>query len=136
MTCIIVFFISRHLFNDFAITPVDENIATSFGHAWKTPCILYYIRTDIDKNHEVEMKNPISYEVLLENTSLVNLDKQKILDFIPLDESEIPQEGDIVGLDAEFVTLNQEEAELRSDGTKSTIKPSHMSVARVTCIRG
>lgn len=115
---------------------MDENISTSFGHSWKTPCILYYSRSDIEKHHDIETKNPISYEVLLENTSLVNLDKQKILDFIPLDESEIPKEGDIVGLDAEFVTLNQEEAELRSDGTKSTIKPSHMSVARVTCIRG
>ena len=79
--------------------------------------------------------NPISSDTLFESASLVT-PRRKHVTFTPLDEDELPRENDIVGLDAEFVTLNQEEAELRSDGTRSTIKPSQMSVARVTCTRG
>ncbi len=71
--------------------------------------------------------------------------------FTPLDPDEHPKKGEfyicelplkalilgtLVALDCEFVTLNAEETELRSDGTNAIVRPSHSAVARVTVIRG
>ncbi|NWT61540.1 PAN2 protein, partial [Erythrocercus mccallii] len=125
-----------YLFNDFLIEPVDKCEAVQFDMSWKVPAILYYARRNLNAKYNLVIKNPIEASVLLAEASLARKQRKCHATFIPLMLNEMPQAGDLVGLDAEFVTLNEEEAELRSDGTKSTIKPSQMSVARITCVRG
>ncbi|XP_076874775.1 PAN2-PAN3 deadenylation complex catalytic subunit PAN2 isoform X2 [Brachyhypopomus gauderio] len=125
-----------YLFNDFLIEPIDKTEAAQFDVNWKVPAIIYYAKRNYHSRYDLRIKNPIEASVLLTEASLARKQRKSHATFIPLMVSEMPQPGDLVGLDAEFVTLNQEEAELRSDGTKSTIKPSQMSVARITCVRG
>lgn len=125
-----------YIFNDFTVTPVSQEEAVRFNFDWKIPCSLFYARMDLEEKHLVEAVNPITADVFLEDKTLVTRMNHQSITFTPLGVSEMLQKGDIVAVDAEFVTLNQEETVIRSDGTRSTIKPSHMSVARITCVRG
>ena len=53
-----------------------------------------------------------------------------------LHPSELPRAGMLVAIDAEFVSMQQEETEFRSDGTKKIIRPARLSLARVSVLRG
>ncbi|XP_071446379.1 PAN2-PAN3 deadenylation complex catalytic subunit PAN2 [Hetaerina americana] len=125
-----------YIFNDFSIMPIVAPEVVWFNLEWKIPCVLYWMRSDLPSDFVSPIHNPISLDVFGEDKCLARNGGRKMITFTPLAADEMPSEGEIVAMDAEFVTLNQEEAELRSDGKMSTIKPSHMSVARITCIRG
>ena len=62
------------------------------------------------------------------NKSLI---KHKCLRF-----EELPKPGTLVAIDAEFVQMQQEETEFRSDGTKKVLRPARLSLARVSVLRG
>lgn len=111
-----------------------------------TGCFNSYDRDSSDTNKGeqkiisskfIEYYNVFSLqEVFTEDVCLARNGGTAGITFTPLNDSEALKPGDLVAMDAEFVTLNQEESELRSDGKLSTVKPSQMSVARITCIRG
>ncbi|CAH1129083.1 unnamed protein product [Ceutorhynchus assimilis] len=124
-----------YLFNDFSICPVPAQEAVWFSLDWKIPCVLFYSCTDLAEA-KTEIYHPLSREVFNEDNCLARSGGTRGITFTPLNDNEVLKAGDLVAMDAEFVTLNQEEAELRSDGKMSTVKPSQMSVARITCIRG
>ncbi|XP_049859077.1 PAN2-PAN3 deadenylation complex catalytic subunit PAN2 [Schistocerca gregaria] len=125
-----------YIFNDFTVTPVPGSEAVWFSLDWKLPCVLFFTNRNLPSELVPPPLNPLTADVFREDESLARGCGQRMITFTPLGTNEMLGRGDIVAMDAEFVTLNQEESELRSDGKMSTIKPSQMSVARITCIRG
>jgi len=126
-----------YIFNDFTINPIPDQEAVWFNLKWKVPCVLSFTATQYCQPLEnIRYKNPITVDVFSEDKTLLQKAGGKRITFTPLNNEELPRKGDLVAIDAEFVTLNQEESELRSDGKVSTVKAAHMSVARITCVRG
>ncbi|TRY81155.1 hypothetical protein TCAL_13428 [Tigriopus californicus] len=58
------------------------------------------------------------------------------LSFCPLDDNEVPRAGDLVALDAEFVTLTPEEKSPGRNRRLITVKAAVRLVGRVTCVQG
>ncbi|CAG2195903.1 PAN2 [Mytilus edulis] len=95
-----------YLMNDFSITPIEKHEATNFNMDWKVPCTIFFVKKNIVKCYDTQVKIPISEDVLYDDNCLVSPERRKIT-FTTLIDEERPKEKDVVGLDAEFVSLNQ-----------------------------
>eukprot|EP00127_Corallochytrium_limacisporum_P003745 Clim_evm77s152 gene=Clim_evmTU77s152 len=142
-----------YIFNDFCIRPSSGEEATLFNDAWKTPVIAMFVDERLVAHDRCEIPNLITDDVLLmEEEDAMILDDGRLETSIkdkknkrerkveraytPLVKEELPDEHSIMAIDAEFVALKHEERIIRSDGTKSTVKPIHMGLARVSVVRG
>eukprot|EP01135_Chromosphaera_perkinsii_P008462 Nk52_evm30s1360 gene=Nk52_evmTU30s1360 len=131
-----------YLFNDFSVSPISKNDALYFNARWKMPCCLFFVKRK-EQNHpeHFNLKSNLSSEVLFTENPLAR-DFRRLktaandATFVPFSNDELPRKGDIFAIDAEFVALEREEAQIRCDGTRSTLKPSQMCLARVSVVRG
>lgn len=124
------------LFNDFLVREVSSEEALSYSGPWKVPSVLSYektsafaLPTSLPRSSRLDLS-------IFEQTNPMSKNWTVPEGFKPLSEYEIAKPGTLIAIDAEFVALQQEEIEIRSDGTRHTIQPSRLSLARVSVLRG
>lgn len=125
-----------YLFNDFLVRKIRPEEVFSFKGTWKTPAVLQYTRIDLDSVLDLDvLPTEVDYSLLFEDLSIAKTPNPNPRHQV-LTKDEMPKPGTLVAIDAEFVALQQEETEIRSDGTKSLIRPSTLTLARVSVLRG
>ncbi len=128
-----------YLFNDFLVRNVSESEALGFQNTWKMPSVLMWEREDLEPLSILELRQgrtSIDPTILCRDFNISHNRDPKRIRHSLLSEDELPGPGTLVAIDAEFVALNQEELEIRSDGTRSVIRPTRLSLARVSVVRG
>jgi len=125
------------VFNDFAVRNVSVEEALNFPDLWKVPAALYLERVDAREKMDFNaLPEEIDTSVLSRDSNIsLNRDGGHIKHDL-LHPNELPRAGMLVAIDAEFVSMQQEETEFRSDGTKKVIRPARLSLARVSVLRG
>lgn len=120
------------LISDFRITPTKPAEVVRFPY-WKKPCIVFYTRTtSLTERPPVPVVHPLDERVFTQQTVL-NAGRSGATTALKM---AVPKAGDVVAIDAEYVSLSEEETVTELDGSQQVLAPSHMSVARVSCVSG
>ncbi|XP_006458223.1 hypothetical protein AGABI2DRAFT_183307 [Agaricus bisporus var. bisporus H97] len=125
------------IFNDFVVNNVSEDEALSFPDRWKVPAIVYLERSNVQSTLDFgQLPDQLDPSILYQDTSIALCRDRSLVRHDPLRPDELPTPGTVVAIDAEFVKMQQEESEFRSDGSTKVIRPARLSLARVSVLRG
>ncbi|OCH89095.1 PAB-dependent poly-A-specific ribonuclease subunit PAN2 [Obba rivulosa] len=125
------------IFNDFVVRNISEQEALSFPGNWKVPAVLYFERRKPQAQLDFTgLPDNIDESILCRDTNIALNRDPGLIKHELLSQDELPKPGTLVAIDAEFVQMQQEETEYRSDGTKKVIRPARLSLARVSVLRG
>lgn len=124
-----------HLFNDFLVRPTAKEEALSFNTGWKLPSVLaYQIKSGSHRIDDAWKSNLDTSLLYWRQQTQHQEDPSMFRTLSP--QTEAPQPGTPVAIDAEFVALQREEIEIKADGTRETVRPSRLGLARVSVLRG
>lgn len=132
------------LFNDFLVMPIVEEEVFNISYSWKKPVVLVYHNVESPHNRE------FSYFDIQVFRSLSRLDDNILYrdhfacgiregykkEYELLTRQEAPEPGSLVAIDAEFVSLNSEQVEIRYNGKTNLLRPKVLSLARISALRG
>lgn len=91
---------------------------------------------DTNISRSVPLQPESVHRIHADGTPLRSARDRSLIKHQPLRRDELPRQGTLIAIDAEFVSLQQEEAEFHSDGTKKVLRPSRQVLARVSVLRG
>ncbi|KAI9673043.1 MAG: poly(A)-specific ribonuclease [Caeruleum heppii] len=124
-----------HLFNDFLVKKITKEEAFRFNPSWKMPSVLAYQAKTEGPTIDDSWKDHLDTSLLFHEYSINQCQKTRPYRLLSSD-TEAPAAGMHVAIDAEFVALQQEEIEIKADGSRETIRPSRLGLARVSVLRG
>lgn len=125
-----------HLFNDFLVRQTSAEEALRFDATWKLPAVLTYQAKSASNVIDDSWKENLDPSLLyhLPKGPHPQPDPSQLRPLQP--STEAPRAGTPVAIDAEFVALSKAEIDIKADGTRETVRPPRLGLARVSVLRG
>ena len=134
-----------YLFNDFLVRNISEDEALSFPGVWKWPSVIMYKKVLSERRSLSLTQSMKSIQqdpwFLFNDFSLTQSqpngprDPRKIQHRL-LTSADLPLAKRLVAIDAEFVLLQNEEAEITSTGERELLRPKRHGLGRISVLRG
>lgn len=124
-----------HLFNDFLVRSTSKEEALRFDSAWKLPSVLAYQVKSMSHGIDDSWKERLDTSILYFRGSAPQEEDPSTFKLLN-PQMETPQPSTLVAIDAEFVSLQREEIDIKADGSRETVRPTRLGLARVSVLRG
>lgn len=132
------------LFNDFLVMPIPEEEVFNLSPRWKRPIVLIYHNVEDPRNQKFAYFEEATFRrlaglddsILYRDHFACGIREGYKREYELLTRQDAPQLGSLVAIDAEFVSLRPEIVEVSYTGVRNLIRPTALSLARISAVRG